>query len=101
AYAYDLFGDAAAVPVRHQASLKAFLQQVARLASLDRPGTVTPRLRDHLVKTGVVARGDELGLAFYAELFRRYCCEWFDLTAMAREQGWPWAGMLAPRAVAV
>lgn len=100
-YAYDLFGDAEVVPVRHHASLKAFLQQVARLVSSNRPGTIAPRLRDHLVKTGIVARGDEAGLAFYAELFRRYCREWLDLATMGRERGWSWAGMLAPRAVAV
>jgi len=100
-YAYDLFGDAGSVPSRHHVSLKAFLQQVARLAPLDRPGTVVPRLGDHLVKTGIVARDDEEGLSFYAELFRRYYREWLDLAAIGRERGWLWAGMLAPRAVAV
>lgn len=89
------------MPARHFASLKAFLQQVARLAPLDRPGTVAPRLRDHLVRTAIVARGDEVEMEFYAELFRRYCREWHDLAGMGRELGWPWAEMLAPRQVAV
>jgi 7-cyano-7-deazaguanine synthase in queuosine biosynthesis len=102
-YAYDLFGDASSasmVPVRYYTSLKAFLQQVARLAPLARVGNDPPRLRDHLIKTGVVAAGDGRGLASYAELFHRYCREWLDLAAMGRERGWPWAEMLAPQSVA-
>ena len=100
-YAYDLFKEAAAVPMRHHASLKAFLQQVARLSLHDGLGTIPLRLRTHLIKSGIVHQGDETGLIFYAELFRRYCREWLDLAAMGQERGWSWAGMLGPRAAAV
>ncbi len=102
-YLYDLFGDpelADRVPVRHRRDLGAFLQQVARLAPLDRPGGVARRLQDHLIDTEVVGRGQEADLIQYDTLFRRHRGEWLNLAASCRQGGLWWAGTLQPRAMA-
>lgn len=102
-YVHDLFGDresADRVPEPHRAVLRAFLQQVARLAPLDRPGGVPPRLRGHLLGTGVVAPDDHAGLAGYADVFRRYRGEWRRLAAAARDRDLWWGGLLGHQPVA-
>jgi hypothetical protein len=100
-YAYDLFGDAESalgVPEGHRRWLRGFLQQVAWLRPLDRPGGMPPRLRGHLFDTEVVLERDA-DLSLYADLFRCYRREWLKLAAEARGRGLWWGGMLS-RAVA-
>lgn len=97
-YQYDLFGtaaDHARVPKKHRHPLTAFLHQVEGLQPLDVPGGMSGRLRDHLVRTGVVDGGDHDRLDEIAHLFRRYRREWLELLDEGHARGLPWANWVS------
>ncbi len=101
AYQHDLFGSVAdfkAIPKNQLRALQAFLWQVARLAELERPGTIPGFFRRHVLGTKVVLEDTEM--APFVELFCRYRHEWLELAARGQSLGWIWTDWLARREVA-
>lgn len=101
AYQHDFFGSVAdfnAIPKKRLRTLHAFLWQVARLAELERPGTIPTFFRRHLLGTKVVLADTDM--APFAELFCRYRHEWLELAARGQSLGWIWTDWLARREVA-
>jgi hypothetical protein len=101
AYQHDLFGSVAdfnAIPKKQLRALQAFLWQVARLAELERPGTIPRFFRLHLRGTKIVREDTEM--APFVELFCRYRHEWLELAARGQSLGWIWTDWLARREIA-
>lgn len=89
-YGTDLFTEAdpaRTIPAKHMRWVKAFHEQVARLAELD-SGIVPASFRRYLKATGVAT--DDAQIASHAEVYRRYRQEWMSLIADARRRNFPW-----------
>ncbi len=101
AYDVDLFAPPAPgddPDPRHLVAIRAFQQQVGRLAELD-DGRLPACYRAYLHATHAVATEAELGP--HIEVHDRYRREWERLFAEARRRGLPWAMPARVRALAV
>ena len=90
AYDVDLFSSPSSTEVIPESCFKmirAFHQQVARLAELD-SGRIPRNLREHLWVTNAVNSAEEVGA--FSEVYRRYYREWTPLFEDARRRSLPW-----------
>lgn len=90
AYVVDLFSPWESfqdVPERHLEAIRAFEQQVGRLAELD-ADHVPGFFRRHLTVTRAVSTDAEISP--YIEVYRRYRREWEAIITEARRRGAPW-----------
>lgn len=100
AYAVDLFTPAepCRIPAKQLRPIRAFHQQVARLAELD-DGRVPQCLRRYLRATHAISSDEQL--ASHAEVHRRYRREWLPLIADAHRRGLPWVAAARSPALAL
>ena len=89
AYAVDLFAPDPmhAIPAKRLRPIRAFHQQVARLADLD-AGRAPRCMRRYLLATHAISSDDQLPP--HIEVYRRYRQEWLALIADARLRRLPW-----------